>query len=55
LVHEFSLLPLWITLIPAFFGAIFLYGTRWNERQATLAAGVTVPILASPGTAAGAS
>jgi Protein of unknown function (DUF3592) len=55
LVHEFSLLPLWITLIPAFFGAIFLYGTRWNERQAALAAGVTVPILASPGTAAGAA
>jgi hypothetical protein len=45
LVHEISLLPLCITLIPAVFGAVFLYGTRWNDRQVALADGVTVPIL----------
>jgi hypothetical protein len=45
LVHEISLLPLCITVIPVVFGAIFLYGSRWNDRQAALADGVTVPIL----------
>ena len=54
LVHEISLVPLWIILMPALFGTIFLYGTRWTEHQATLAAGVTVPILASPASAASA-
>jgi len=49
LVHEISLLPLCITLIPALFGAIFLYGTRWQDRQAALAARVNVPILLSSG------
>lgn len=49
LVHEISLLPLCITLIPALFGGVFLLTTRWNDRQSELARGVNVPILAAPG------
>jgi Protein of unknown function (DUF3592) len=49
LVHEISLLPLCITLIPAVFGGVFLLTTRWNDRQSELAWGVNVPILAAPG------
>jgi hypothetical protein len=49
LVHEISLLPLCITLIPAVFGGVFLLTTRWNDRQSELARGVNVPILAAPG------
>jgi hypothetical protein len=49
LVHEVSLLPLCITLIPAVFGGVFLLATRWNDRQSELARGVNVPILAAPG------
>jgi hypothetical protein len=49
LVHEISLLPLCITLIPAVFGGVFLVATRWSDRQAELARGVNVPILAAAG------
>jgi hypothetical protein len=49
LVHEISLLPLCITLIPAVFGGVFLLTTRWTDRQSELARGVNVPILAAPG------
>jgi hypothetical protein len=47
LVHEISLLPLCITLIPALFGGVFLVASRWSDRQAELARGVNVPILAA--------
>jgi hypothetical protein len=47
LVHEISLLPLCITLIPAVFGGVFLVASRWSDRQADLALGVNVPILAA--------
>jgi|GEM_PF-1446538 hypothetical protein len=46
LVHEISLLPLCITLIPAVFGGVFMLATRWSDRQADLARGINVPILA---------
>jgi hypothetical protein len=46
LVHEVSLLPLCITLIPALFGGVFMLATRWSDRQADLARGINVPILA---------
>ena len=46
LVHDVSLLPLCITLIPAVFGGVFMLATRWSDRQADLARGINVPILA---------
>jgi hypothetical protein len=36
-----------MTLIPAVFGGVFLGATRWSDRQAELARGVNVPILAA--------
>lgn len=47
LVHEVSLLPLCITVIPAVFGGVFMLATRWSDRQSELARGINVPILAT--------
>ena len=45
LIHELSLVPFIIMLIPLLVGALIYYNVRWSTRQVAAAASANVPVL----------